>query len=211
MANLNDLDDVTISNPKFGDVVKFTATGWTNASDATSGGNGGNPCGDLDGYPKNDSEETITKSWTWSIRDTEYGVKVEHQAGVNNLNEYSALYPGRVVVGNTNGSGELKTFDGGNTRLSALGNQLSFYDVNNPDGVTLAELVACCDTGGDTGGGGGSVSGTSTNSAILVNFPNAGVFTNEQGTRAQAAMFQMVEKCLILNGITRISLMSLIV
>ena len=186
MANLNDLDDVTISNPKSGDVVKYTATGWTNAADATGSGTGGNPCGSMDDFTQTDVAQTITEPWTWSVEDTEYGVKVEHQDGVNNLDEYSALYPGRVVVGNKNGSAELKTFDGGNTRLSALGDQLSFYDSNIPGGVTLAELVACCDTGGDSGGG-GSVSGTSTNSAILVNFPNAGSFINEQGTRAQSA------------------------
>ena len=184
MANLNDLDDVTISNPKVGDVVKYTAQGWANGADATGGGTGGNPCGSMDDFTQTDVAQTITEPWTWSIEDGEYGVKVEHQAGVNNLDEYSALYPGRVVVGNTNGSGELKTFDGGNTRLSALGNQLSFYDINNPDGVTLAELVACCDTDGS---GGGSVGGSSTNSSILVNFPSAGVYINEQGTRAQSA------------------------
>lgn len=184
MANLNDLDDVTISNPKVGDVVKYTAQGWANGADATGSGPGGNPCGSMDDYTQTDVAQTITEPWTWSIEDAEYGVKVEHQAGVNNLDEYSALYPGRLTVGNKNGSAELKTLDGGNTRLSALGSQLSFYDVNNPDGVTLAELVACCDTDG-SGGGGGTVTGT--NSAVMVNFPNAGVYINEQGTRAQSA------------------------
>ena len=182
MANLNDLDDVTISNPKVGDVVKYTAQGWANGADATGGGTGGNPCGSMDDFTQTDVKQTITEPWTWSIEDGEYGVKVEHQAGVNNLNEYSALYPGRVVVGNKNGSAELKTFDGGNTRLSALGDQLSFYDINNPEGVTLAELVACCDTDGSGGGG-----RSGTNSAIMVNFPSAGVYTNEQGPRANSA------------------------
>ena len=180
MANLNDLDDVTISNPKVGDVVKYTAQGWQNGADATGGSTGGNPCGSMDDFTQTDVAQTITEPWTWSIEDAEFGVKVEHQSGVNNLDEYSALYPGRVVVGNKNGSAELKTFDGGNTRLTALNDQLSFYDINNPDGVTLAELVACCDTDE-------SVGGSSTNSAILVNFPNAGVYINEQGTRAQSA------------------------
>ena len=52
MANLNDLDDVTISNPKVGEVVKYTATGWQNAADATGSPVGGNPCGDMDGYTR---------------------------------------------------------------------------------------------------------------------------------------------------------------
>ena len=187
MANLNDLDDVTISNPKVGDVVKYTAQGWRNGTDATSGGNGGNPCGSMDDFTQVDVAHTITEPWTWSIEDTEFGIKVEHQDGVNSLDEYSALYPGRITVGNKNGSAELKTFDGGNSRLSAFNDQLSFVDINNPNGVTLSELVACCDTDDSGGGGGGGSTGGALNSAILVNFPNAGVFTHEQGTRAQSA------------------------
>ena len=31
MSNLNDLDDVTISEPLAGDVIKYTADGWVNA------------------------------------------------------------------------------------------------------------------------------------------------------------------------------------
>ena len=181
MANLNDLDDVTISNPKVGDVVKYTAQGWANGADATGGGTGGNPCGSMDDFTQTDVKQTITEPWTWSIEDGEY-VRVEHQDGVNNLNEFTNIYPGRLLVGNKNGSVELKAYDGGNSRLTAFQDQLEFYDVNNPDGVTLSELVACCD--GD-GSGGGSVTGT--NSVAMVNFPAAGVYQHEQGTTAQSA------------------------
>ena len=70
MAKLNDLEDVTISNPKAGDVVKYTATGWVNGADVTGTPPGGNACGNLDGFPsENDSEETITKTWTWEVGD----------------------------------------------------------------------------------------------------------------------------------------------
>ena len=104
MAKLNDLEDVTISNPKVGDVVKYSATGWVNGADATGTPTGGNPCGNLDGFPENDSEETITEPWTWEVGDAKCGVIVEHSDGVNNLDEYSKLCPGRVEVGNvTNG------------------------------------------------------------------------------------------------------------
>ena len=181
MANLNDLDDVTISNPKVGDVVKYTAQGWANGADATGGGTGGNPCGSMDDFTQTDVKQTITEPWTWSIEDGEY-VRVEHQAGVNNLNEFTNVYPGRLLLGNKNGSVELKAYDGGNSRLTAFQDQLEFYDVNNPDGVTLSELVACCD---GTGSGGGSVTGT--NSVAMVNFPAAGVYEHEQGTTAQSA------------------------
>ena len=182
MAKLNDLEDVTISNPKAGDVVKYTATGWTNAADATGSAPGGNPCGNLDDYTHKDKPATITEPWTWSIEDGE-SVRVEHQDGVNQLDEYTDIYPGRIVVGNKNGRGELKTFDGGNTRLSAFSDQLSFYDVNNPDGVTLSELVACC----DGGSGGSSTGGAGTNAAQMINFPNGGVFSYEAGRQIKTA------------------------
>ena len=157
MAKFEDLEDVTIGNPKAGDVVKYTATGWVNGADATGTPPGGNACGSLDGNFRPDKSTTITEPWTWEVGDAKCGVIVEHSDGVNNLDEFSRLCPGRVEVGNKNGRGELKTFDGGNTRLSAFDSQLSFYDMNNPSGVTLSELVACCDT--DAGGGGTISSG----------------------------------------------------
>ena len=61
MAKFEDLEDVTINSPKVGDVVKYTATGWQNGSDAVSGGPGGNACGELDGYLQDDKAETITE------------------------------------------------------------------------------------------------------------------------------------------------------
>jgi hypothetical protein len=181
MTTLNELTDVTISNPKVGDVVKYTAQGWQNGADSTSGGAGGNPCGSLDDYLQNDLAATITEPYTWQLEDGEY-IRVEHQDGVNSLDEFTNVYPGRIVVGNKNGSVELKTYDGGNSRLTAFRDQLEFYDVNNPDGVTLSELVACCDTdGGGSSGSGGP------NSVVMVNFPAAGVYEHEQGTTAQSA------------------------
>ena len=47
MAKLNDLEDVTISNPKVGDVVKYSATGWVNGADATGTPTGVTPVGTL--------------------------------------------------------------------------------------------------------------------------------------------------------------------
>ncbi len=182
MTTLNELTDVTISDPKAAQVLKYTAEGWVNAADATGGAAGGNPCGDNDGSLKSDVAETITEPWTWSIEDGEY-VRFEHQDGVNNLDEFTNVYPGRLLVGNKNGSVELKAYDGGNSRLTAFQDQLEFYDVNNPEGVTLSELVACCD---GEGGGGGS-GGVSTNTAVMVNFPAAGVYTHEQNQFAQSA------------------------
>jgi len=154
MANLNDLDDVTISNPKVGEVVKYTATGWQNAADTTGSPVGGNPCGNMDGYTRDDRNETITEMWEWKIdSDGNCGIRVENEAGVNNLDEYAEVCPGRVVVGNNLGRGELKARDLGKTRLSAS-DILFFQDRENPSGVTLSELVACCDQGGGSGDGG---------------------------------------------------------
>ena len=185
MAKFEDLEDVTIRNPKAGDVVKYTATGWVNGADATGTPPGGNPCGTNNFSP--DKSATITEPWTWEVGDAKCGVIVEHSDGVNNLDEFSRLCPGRVEVGNKNGRGELKTFDGGNTRLSAFDSQLSFYDMNNPSGVTLSELVACCDT--DAGGGGTSSSGgAGTNAVQMVNFPNAGTFSYEAGRQTKTAI-----------------------
>ena len=108
----------------------------------------------LDDYTHKDKPATITEPWTWET-DDKCGVIVKNQDGVNQLDEYAKLCPGRVEVGNKNGNAELKTFNGGNSRLTAFQNQREFFDINNQDGVTLSELVACCDTGdGGTGTGG---------------------------------------------------------
>ena len=192
MTTLNDLTDVTISDPKAAQVLKYTAQGWVNATDATSSGAGGNPCGANDDNLKSDVSEIITEPWLWSIEDTEYGIKVEHQDGVNTLNEYAAVYPGRITAGNKNGSAELKTFDGGNSRLTAFQNQLEFYDINNPEGVTLSELVACCDDGG-----GDTPTPRSGFMPAMVNFPTAGVFTHEQSPTAQSVYTPIDEE----NGV----------
>ena len=152
MAKFEDLEDVTISNPKAGDVVKYTATGWVNGADATGTPPGGNPCGTMDGYTRDDREETITEMWKWEVdTDGNCGIRVENEDGVNNLDEYAEVCPGRVVVGNNLGRGELKARDLGKVRLSAS-EILFFQDRENPSGVTLSELVACCDTGGGEGG-----------------------------------------------------------
>ena len=153
MAKFEDLEDVTISNPKAGDVVKYTATGWVNGADATGTPPGGNPCGNMDGYTRDDRQETITEMWKWEVdTDGDCGIRVENEDGVNNLDEYAELCPGRVVVGNNLGRGELKARDLGRTRLSSS-EILFFQDKENPSGVTLSELVACCDTGPGDGGG----------------------------------------------------------
>jgi len=170
MANLNDLDDVTISNPKVGDVVKYTATGWQNGADATGSAVGGNPCGDMDHYTRDDRNETITEMWKWEVdTDGDCGIRVENEENVNNLDEYAELCPGRVVVGNSLGRGELKARDLGRTRLSAT-DILFFQDKENPTGVTLSELVACCD--GDGGGGGETPTNNRGFNPIVVNFFN---------------------------------------
>ena len=73
----------------------------------------------------------------------------------------------------------LRRFNGGNSRLTAFQNQLEFFDINNQDGVTLSELVACCDTGD-----GGTGTGGSNFDPVAVNFPSANVFTYQHSGRA---------------------------
>jgi hypothetical protein len=145
MAKLNDLEDVSISNPKVGDVVKYTATGWQNAADATSTPVGGNPCGDLDGYTENDKEETITEPWTWedagcpsiTVKDT-------------NLNEKAEICADRFVISDGNGkTGLFKTQNqNGEIEIRVNGGRLQFRDDQVTPPVSLAELVAGA-SGGD--------------------------------------------------------------
>ena len=137
------------------------------------GSSGGNPCGNLDGY----LEGRFCSNYYWTMAlgllEMLSTASVEHVDGVNNLNEYGTLYPGRVVVGN-NGSVELKTYDGGNSRLTAFNNTLSFYDPANPNGVSPSQLVM------------GTGNYTSGFMPAMVNFPGVGVHTHEQGTAAQS-------------------------
>ena len=147
MAQLNDLDDVTISNPKVGDVVKYTATGWQNGADATGTPAGGNPCGNLDGYTKNDSEETITEKWTWEDAGCP-AITVKSTEG-NDAGDQAEICPGAFIVKSDIGlEGRLKSRGvDGQIELRVNGGQLYFRDDVISTPVRLAELVA-----GGTGG-----------------------------------------------------------
>lgn len=142
-----------------------------------------NACGDLDDYTRRDRQETITEPWTWEVDENECGVTVEHQDGVNQLEQYSKVCPEHLITGNTSGRVELKVLDTGKSRLQAFENQLEFVDINNPGGVSLAELVACCD--GGSGGGGSSSGGAGLNAAQMINFPNAGTFSFQAGVQTK--------------------------
>jgi hypothetical protein len=142
-----------------------------------------NACGDLDDYTRRDRQETITEPWTWEVEEGECGVTVERQNDTT-LEQYANVCPSRVVVGNNQGRLQLKSEDSGKSSITAFEDQLSFADINNPDGVTLAELVACCD--GGTGGGGGTAGpGAGTNAVQMINFPNAGTFSYETGVQTK--------------------------
>lgn len=151
MANLNDLDDVTISNPKAGDVVKYTAQGWTNASDSTGTPPGGNPCGDLDHYTRDDKQETITEPWHWDVQQSEEGIDITNPEGVGEI------LGDRVRFTNDKGAASYRVMPDGNARLLST-NILSFGDDQVQTPVTLAQLVAS----GSGGGGGTNVGDPST-------------------------------------------------
>jgi hypothetical protein len=142
MAKLNDLEDVTISNPKVGDVVKYTATGWQNGADAGSEGVNGNPCGTLDHYTRDDREETITEPWTWEIEDDEcLHIETPTQKGFYCAN--------KVNVSTQVSSVAMRAEDNGDGAIKSV-NKLIFKDAQVPSGVSLAELVAGNNSGGDS-------------------------------------------------------------
>ena len=154
MANLNDLDDVTISNPKVGDVVKYTANGWQNGADAGGEGVNGNPCGNLDNYTRDDESEVITEPWTWNV-DSNEGIDVNSPDGSANI------LGNKVSVGTSGSSVSLEATSQGHSLIKAM-RQLKFQDVEVPDGISLAQLIALGGNsgGGNNNGGGGSVNGT---------------------------------------------------
>ena len=155
MAQLNDLEDVTISNPKVGDVVKYTATGWQNGADATGTPPGGNPCGELDDFLRRDIDEEITGTYTWTGEDGVSKIIVESPTETTQLTGGSVILTDRA----TGESGRLVITNDTNDTLLRSNQQLYFKDSTLTSPVSLAELVACCDDGDDGGGDTGSVAG----------------------------------------------------
>lgn len=168
MAKLNDLEDVTISNPKVGDVVKYTATGWQNGEDAGGDGVNGNPCGTLDHYTRDDREETITEPWDWELDSDD---ECLHITTPTQKGFYCA---NRVNVSNKIASVAMRAMDNGDGRLKSA-NKLMFEDAQVPNGVSLAELVA----GMSSGGG---ADDTAENTVFSVGFSFNG--KNEQWTQS---------------------------
>jgi len=141
MSKLNDLNDVTINNPKVGDVVKYTASGWVNAQDST-GGTPGNPCGDLDGYTRRDRKETITEPWTWDLIKDVDGFRDQDAIIVKNETGEIAYYSAhRTRLDNTQGYMKMQINTNGQGLLQSQ-NSMMFVDSQVPQGVTLAELLA---------------------------------------------------------------------
>lgn len=152
MAKLNDLDDVNIVNPRAGDVVKYTAAGWTNGADAVSGGPGGNACGDLSDYTKYNRKETIIEPWIFDLDKDTVGPLTEDVITVKDEEGNIGYFgPRRTRNANAQGFVKMQIKDDGQGLIQAQ-NTLSFVDSQNPNGVTLAELAACCD-----GSGGGNI------------------------------------------------------
>ncbi len=142
MANLNDLDDVTIDNPKVGDVVKYTAQGWQNGADATNSGPGGNPCGELDGVLYEDSAATITQPWVWKDAGCP-SITVEETTGTF-AGDKAEICSNAFIVRDANGKeGRLKARGtDGQIELRVNGGELYFRDDVVSPPVRLAELVA---------------------------------------------------------------------
>ena len=143
MAKLNDLEDVTISNPKAGDVVKYTATGWTNAADATGSAPGGNPCGNMDGFLRRDVNEDITGTFTWTGPDGVSKIIVESPTETTELTGGSVILKDKA----SGEIGKIAITNDDNNLILRSNNTLQFVDSTLTEPVTLAELVACCDDG----------------------------------------------------------------
>ncbi len=150
MANLNDLDDVTISNPKVGDVVKYTALGWENGADAGGEGVNGNPCGNLDHYTRDDESEVITEPWTWNV-DSGEGLDVNSPDGSTKIRG------DKVSINTSQSAVSLEATTQGSGLVKSL-KELRFQDAQVPNGITLAQLIALA--GENNNNGGGAVSGT---------------------------------------------------
>ena len=151
MAQLNDLDDVTISNPKVGDVVKYTATGWQNGADATGTPVGGNPCGDLTDYTKRNRKETIIEPWVWDLKRDTTGPLTDDVITVKDEQGNIGYFgPRRTRNANDQGFVKMQILDDGQGLIQSQ-NTLSFVDSQVPNGVTLAELIAGTGAGGVAG------------------------------------------------------------
>ena len=151
MAKLNDLEDVTISNPKAGDVVKYTATGWVNGADVTGTPPGGNPCGELDDFLRRNIDEEITGTYTWKGADAESKIIVESPTETTQLTGGSIIFTDRA----SGESGRIQITNATDDLMLRSSNKLFFKDSTLTDPVSLAELVACCDDGAGGGGSGG--------------------------------------------------------
>jgi hypothetical protein len=144
MAKLNDLEDVSISNPKVGDVVKYTATGWQNAADSTGTPPGGNPCGAMDDYLRRNINENITGTFTWEGADGTSKVLVKSPTESTELTGGSVILTDRA----SGEIGKMAITNEENDLLLRSNNSLMFKDSTIDEPVSLAELIACCDDGG---------------------------------------------------------------
>lgn len=141
MAKLNDLDDVTIDNPKVGDVVKYTATGWVNGADAVSGGPGGNACGNLDDYLHPDKEAELSKPWVWKDAGCP-SITVQSTQGAD-AGDQVEVCPGTVIVKSDTGlEGRFKSRGSdGQIEIRVNGGELNFRDDTVSPPVKLKDLV----------------------------------------------------------------------
>lgn len=159
MAKLNDLEDVTIDNPRVGDVVKYTATGWVNGADATGTPPGGNACGGNDDFLRRNIDEEITGTFTWQGEDGESKVIVESPTETTQLTGGSIIFTDK----DSGESGRIQITNADNDLILRSNNTLQFSDSSTTEPVSLAELVACCDGGGSGSGVSRIVAGTNVN------------------------------------------------
>lgn len=170
MANLNDLDDVIISDPQTNDVIKYTADGsWKNAPEINLAPPGGNACGNNDNSGDGgsvDGPQTLNDKWTWN------------NAGCPSIEVKDSTSSTQICPEKTSiirGSSRLRTEvrSDGTSQISSTGGQLYFNDSNTPNAVSLSALLA---------GGSGAGNSNGTFIPIIIQFeldPNNSQITNQ--------------------------------
>lgn len=147
MTKYNDLEDVTISNVKVGDVVKYTADGWKNAPQVEVKPPDGNVCGEGGGSFNPDAPQTLTDKWTWEDAGCP-AIEVKDTVG-SNAGDSAYICSNRFVVQNENGMrGEFKTrTTDGVVELRAHDGELKFRDNKVTTPVSLSDLLKGSENG----------------------------------------------------------------
>ena len=97
ITTLAELEDVELGNPSSGEVLKYVSGKWRNRVDEVGGGGEPTPPIDLTPYTRRDTEETISKGWTYELVPGEV-LKVKKSGGDNDGSEVYISPQGKLVL-----------------------------------------------------------------------------------------------------------------